>query len=132
MVDEFEPAGLFWTTSGRRRDRTPPARHPIAACRQVFAGPAVREPGAPLRGSRTCPPAHSMLLVRVQITLAKLHDLGEDGVEALALDVLHGIVMHILVLADPEDRNDVGVMQQGRGLRLAFELRRWIGPNWRW
>ena len=45
----------------------------------------------------------------------------EHGVQALALDVLHGVVVHPLVLAHAEDRDDVGVVQQGGGPGLALE-----------
>ena len=48
-------------------------------------------------------------------------DLAKHGVQALALDVLHGVVVHAVVLADAEDRHDVGVVEHGRGAGLALE-----------
>ena len=48
-------------------------------------------------------------------------DLAEHDVQALALDVLHGVVVDPLVLAHDEDRDDVGVVQEGGGLGLAPE-----------
>ena len=48
-------------------------------------------------------------------------DLAQDVVQALALDELHGVVVQALVLADAEDRHDVGVVQPGRGPGLAPE-----------
>ena len=42
-------------------------------------------------------------------------------VEALAVDQLHGVVEVLAVLADVEDRHDVGVVQPRRRPRLALE-----------
>ena len=52
----------------------------------------------------------------------------DDQVEALAVDELHGVVEVLAVLADVEDRHDVGVMHPRRGLRLALkaDLRRGV------
>ena len=47
--------------------------------------------------------------------------LVDDRVEPLALDELHGVEADLAVLADLEDRHDVGVVQPGRGPRLAAE-----------
>ena len=47
--------------------------------------------------------------------------LGQDGVESLALDELHHVEVSRLVVADAEDRHDVRVMQPRRGPRLALE-----------
>ena len=46
---------------------------------------------------------------------------GDDQVQALTLDELHGIEADIAVLADLVDRHDVGVVQLGRGAGLAAE-----------
>ena len=51
----------------------------------------------------------------------------EHGVQALALDVLHGVVVHPVVLADAEDRHDVGVVEHGRGAGLALEPLELVG-----
>jgi hypothetical protein len=48
-------------------------------------------------------------------------DVLQDPVERLAVDELHGVVMSAFALADAEDRDNVGVVQPGRGLRLAAE-----------
>ena len=45
----------------------------------------------------------------------------EHGVEPAAGDVLHDVEMPPLVLADAEDRHDVGVVQPAGGLGLAAE-----------
>ena len=47
--------------------------------------------------------------------------LGDDCVEPLALDELHGVIADIPVLAHIVDRNDVGVVQPCRGAGLAAE-----------
>ena len=47
--------------------------------------------------------------------------LVDDQVEPLALDELHGIVADLAVLADLEDRHDVGVVELRRRPRLAAE-----------
>jgi hypothetical protein len=47
--------------------------------------------------------------------------LVEDQIHAEALDKLHDVVGLAVVLADAEDRDDVGVVQLGRGLGLALE-----------
>ncbi len=48
-------------------------------------------------------------------------DLPQDGVQSVPPDELHGVVMEAVVLADPIDRNDVRVVQPGRGAGLATE-----------
>ena len=53
--------------------------------------------------------------------VAEPPQLGDDLVEPLALDELHGVEADVAVLADLEDRHDVGVVQPRRGLRLAAE-----------
>ena len=45
----------------------------------------------------------------------------EDLAEAFALDELHDVVELTLILAHAEDGHDIGVMQLGRGTRLAAE-----------
>ena len=45
----------------------------------------------------------------------------QHGSQAAALDELHGIVEHALLLADGEDRYDVRVVQLGDRLGLALE-----------
>src|SRR5262249_10893195 len=45
--------------------------------------------------------------------------LVDHRVQALALDELHRVVADLTVLADLEDRHDIGVMQPGRGAGLA-------------
>ena len=47
--------------------------------------------------------------------------LVDDQVEPLALDELHGVVADVAVLADLEDRHDVGVVELRRRPRLAAE-----------
>ena len=53
--------------------------------------------------------------------VAEPPQLGDDCVEPLALDELHGVEADIPVLAHLEDRHDVGVVQPGRGPGLAAE-----------
>jgi hypothetical protein len=45
----------------------------------------------------------------------------DDHVQPLALDELHGVVADIAVLANLEDRHDVGVVELRRRPRLAAE-----------
>ncbi len=47
--------------------------------------------------------------------------LGEDDVQAPALDELHGVVVHAVLFAHREDRHDIGMVQPGRGARLEQE-----------
>ena len=47
--------------------------------------------------------------------------LVEHLVQPLPLDELHGVVVHALLLADAEDRHDVGVVQPGRRAGLEPE-----------
>ena len=42
-------------------------------------------------------------------------------VQSQALDELHDVIRQAVLLADAEDRHDVGVVQLGRRLRLALE-----------
>ena len=53
--------------------------------------------------------------------VAEPPQLGDDRVEPLTLDELHGVEADISVLAHLEDRHDVGVVQPGRGAGLAAE-----------
>ena len=48
-------------------------------------------------------------------------DLLEDSVQPVPADELHGVVVKALMLADPEDRHDVGMVQPGRRAGLAPE-----------
>ena len=48
-------------------------------------------------------------------------DLLEDDLEGLTADELHGEEMEALVLADAEDRHDVGMVQPRRRAGLAAE-----------
>src|SRR6266849_8371508 len=43
----------------------------------------------------------------------------QDHIQSLALNKLHGIIMNALVLADSEDRNNVGMVQASGRSRLA-------------
>ena len=45
----------------------------------------------------------------------------KDGVQSLPPDELHGVVVETVVLANPVDRNDMGVVQPGGGAGLAPE-----------
>ena len=76
--------------------------------------PAGRSPRRP-RSARGRPPRQASARV------AQPRQLVDDLVEPLALDELHGVVGRLAVLADLEDRHDVGVVQPRRGLRLAAE-----------
>ena len=51
--------------------------------------------------------------------VAELTQLGDDQVQSLALDELHGIEPDIPILADLVDRHDIGVMESSRGPGLA-------------
>ncbi len=48
-------------------------------------------------------------------------NLFEHLVEAEPGDELHGVIVQTIVLAHAEDRNDVGVVQSGRGPGFALE-----------
>ena len=52
---------------------------------------------------------------------AQAPHLTQDLVEGLARDELHDVVVHALVLADAVNRDDVRVVQPGRGAGLALE-----------
>ena len=49
--------------------------------------------------------------------------IGQQVAEALAVNQLHRAVQVVAVLANIEDRHDVGVVQPRRGLSLATETR---------
>ena len=53
--------------------------------------------------------------------LLQLLQLVEYFIQGQALDELHDVIRHAVLLADAEDRDDVGVVQLGGGLRLALE-----------
>ena len=48
---------------------------------------------------------------------------ADETVEAFALDELHGVIEQAAVLADAEDRHDIGVVQPAGGADLAVEPR---------
>src|SRR5262245_56172967 len=58
----------------------------------------------------------------------------KDLIQPLALNVLHGIEMHSVLLAHAEDRHDVSMMQPGRCLGLALEAfqQRWVRKPGEW
>src|SRR6516165_3365545 len=58
----------------------------------------------------------------------------EDLIQALAMNVLHSIEMHSVLLAHAEDRYDVGMMQPCRCLGLALEAfqQRWLQQPGEW
>jgi hypothetical protein len=47
--------------------------------------------------------------------------LGDQGGDCLALDVLHGVEVHALFAPDPKDRHDVGVVELAGRLCLIAE-----------
>ncbi len=57
----------------------------------------------------------------------ELPQLVDDGVEAQAGDELHDVVRRAILLADAEDRHDVGVVQPGRRPGLALEADELLG-----
>ena len=59
--------------------------------------------------------------------IAQLLQLGQHRVQALALDELHHIIMRSLMLADAEDRHDVGVVQPRGRAGLALEAADLLG-----
>src|SRR5262249_40418662 len=67
--------------------------------------------------------------------VAQAAQLVEDGVEAEALNELHGVIRQAIVLADGEDGHDVRVVQLRRRPRLPLKAlqRRWApggGPRY--
>ena len=91
------------------------------ASRPVRSNPATRpsvgSPG-PVAATAVLPGAYR----RAGATMvAEPCQLVDDLVEPLALDELHGVIGRLAVLADLEDRHDVGVVQPRRRLRLAAE-----------
>jgi hypothetical protein len=58
---------------------------------------------------------------RSRLPGAEPPQLLEHAVEPLALDELHDVVGRLALLADAEDGHDVGVVELGRGPRLALE-----------
>ena len=57
---------------------------------------------------------------RIGAGMEPLH-FGDDAVQPQPLDELHDIVMQPVLLADTEDRDDVGVVQSGGGAGLALK-----------
>ncbi len=93
-----------------------PDLDPLAECRGVDAPGKVLAagPGRGALGRRPDPgPGSGSVAVPAQ--------LGDHRVEPQALDELHGIEADIAVLAHLVDWHDVGVVQSGRGARLAAE-----------
>ena len=63
----------------------------------------------------------------MDVVIPAAAQLGDDRVQALALDELHDVIGQPVCLADTEDRHDVGVVQLGRRLRLTLETT--LGPG---
>ena len=61
-----------------------------------------------------------MAVERARVAPQPLH-FAQDGVQSVPADELHGVVVKPLVLADAEDRHDVGMVQPGRRAGLAPE-----------
>jgi hypothetical protein len=57
--------------------------------------------------------------------------LVQHGVQSLAVNELHGVVMDALVFADAEHRHDVGMVQPGRRAGLAAEALELLGLHQR-
>ncbi len=55
--------------------------------------------------------------------LARAPELGDDRVQAAALDVLHHVEVDALVFADAMDGDDVGVVQPSGRLSLSLETK---------
>ena len=60
---------------------------------------------------------------------ARVDHVAQHVVERLPVDQVHGVEVVAVVLADGVDRNDVGVVQLGRGLRLALEALLGLGAH---
>ena len=73
----------------------------------------------PSRKQRRSEPSPLAVLGR-----SKPPDLVQHRVERQPPDELHDVEVNALVLADAEDRHDVGVVQPGGGLGLAVEADR--------
>ena len=71
-----------------------------------------------MRDTRRSPPIARAGLGAAELQL--LH-LFQHVIQPQALDELHDVIRHAVLLADAEDRDDVGVVQLGGGLRLALE-----------
>ncbi len=82
--------------------------------RSLRQQPTGHRDGQPVVASVTTCPGPAGLSTQPQ-------HLSQHGIEALTPDVLHRVVMRPLVLAHEEDRDDVGVVQERGGLRLALE-----------
>ena len=50
-----------------------------------------------------------------------MSQLHQDPIKALAVDELHDVVVQPVLLADSEDRHDVGVVQPCSGSRLTLK-----------
>src|SRR5262249_11184848 len=62
---------------------------------------------------------------------AGLLQLTNDFGEGSSFDELHGVEVHAALAADRVDRNDVRMMQLGRGLRLVLEALQMLGIHCR-
>ena len=94
---------------------------PVRTLRRFFPvrEPAAEQPpGDALAQVRAAPRA---IARRRRAGPAEVPQLVQDAIQALAPDELHGEVVHALVLADAEDRHDVGMVQPRRRPRLAAE-----------
>ena len=109
--------------AARRRPPTPPG--PDRTGRSAAIGPPPS-----LRRARACPnrpagspgPRGSAAGWRPRRDPApQPPQLVDDRVQALPLDELHRVVLDVALLADLEDRHDVGVVQPRRGAGLAAE-----------
>jgi len=78
--------------------------------REVFPAMAMMEKIALADESLAGDPTGAALPVKAPT----LEQLGEHLIQALALDELHDVVRRLFVCADPEYRDDIGVMQSGR------------------
>ena len=56
-------------------------------------------------------------------------DVGQDLVQAVTGDVLHGVVADAVVLAVVEDRDDIGVVQLGRRAGFVMEPPEVVGAG---
>jgi len=63
----------------------------------------------------------------VRALIAQPFEVVDHEVEALAVDHLHRVVDVLAVLADVEDRHDVGVVHPRGGLRLALKAHERFG-----
>ena len=65
----------------------------------------------------------------VPLVRAEPADVGQDLVQAVTGDVLHGVVADAVVLAVVEDRDDIGVVQLGRRAGFVMEPPEVVGAG---